>query len=89
MTLTFMFTAPRRYVSKRELRIIWGKYDIKKCVLAIEKGKSGYEHFQGRVTISGHDKDDVLERFHALSPQTHIEIAETEESRYERKDGRF
>ena len=89
MTMTFIFTAPRRYVSKRELRIVWEKYDIKACTLAIEKGKGGYEHFQGRITIAGHEKDDVFARIHDLSPQTHVEVAETTDNRYERKDGRF
>lgn len=69
--------------------MVFDHYDVKKCVVGIEKGKHGYEHFQGRTVFSGHEKDAIFDFIHEQIPEMHLEVAETTDSDYERKDGRF
>lgn len=80
-----LFTIERR-TTKRELRILFDKHDIKKFVVGIEKGKSGLRHYQIRLETSD---PDFFNRFHAQIPQANIREAESHSLEYERKEGRF
>lgn len=82
-----MITAPRR-IPKRAWKIIIDKYDCKKWIIAKERGKNGYEHWQIRVESSS---GEFFEHVHAELPEAHIEKAErgVDECRYETKEGQF
>ena len=84
----WMITAPRARVCKREWKIVLQKFDIKKWIIAKEKGKNGYEHWQVRLECSGKDffkwmRDNI--------PSAHVEKAElgVDECRYETKEGQY
>lgn len=42
----YMITAPKNRFPKKIWRILIEKYDIHDGVIALERGKSGYEHWQ-------------------------------------------
>lgn len=86
MTQTWMMTAPKSRISKRELKILMDLSDVKRWILAIEKGKNGYEHWQCRFTASD---PELFERWTELNPWIHLEKAQTDDFKYERKEGRF
>lgn len=83
----WMITAPRR-VPKRAWKVIIDTYDCKKWIIAKERGKGGYEHWQIRIETSS---GELFERVHALLPEAHVEKAErgVDECRYETKEGKY
>lgn len=80
-----LFTIERR-TTKRELRILFDKHDVKKFVVGIEKGKNGLQHYQIRLETSD---PEFFNRFTAQIPQAHVSEAESHNLEYERKEGRF
>lgn len=62
MTQTWMMTAPKTRLSKREIRMLMDWSDVKDYTLALEVGKGGYEHWQCRFTASD---TDLFERWTA------------------------
>nr|QRV62028.1 replication associated protein [ssDNA virus sp.] len=76
-------------VPKRALMTIIEKWDVKQWIIAKERGKNGYEHWQCRFEISGD-----MEKFFEWC-KNHMESAHVEQStaewtdKYERKEGRF
>lgn len=83
MSEIYMITTPRDHTCKREIMKTIEDYDIHKWIVAIEKGKGGYEHFQIRLQTSA-TFDQLKERF----PKGHIEKA-SNTWEYERKEGRY
>lgn len=73
-------------ISKRELRILKLKSDVKKYTIAKETGEGGYEHWQARFDSSD---PDLFERWTGIEPGLHLEPASTECDDYERKGGRY
>lgn len=80
-----LFTIERR-TTKKELRILFDRHDVKKFVIGIEKGKNGLRHYQIRLETSD---PEFFNRFHAQIPQANIREAESHSLDYERKEGRF
>lgn len=98
MAQAWMITAPRSTepdewgithpTSKREIRMILDRFDVKHFTIGIEVGKKGYQHYQMRMTVSG-DPEEFFDQIKDLEPTWHLEKAEIEKSEYERKEGRF
>lgn len=86
MSQWYMLTIPRSATSKKQLRLIFDECDVKKYIIAKEKGKNGYEHYQIRVESS---RPDFFDYVHDRIPQSHIMKAETDSFDYERKEGHF
>lgn len=86
MTQWYMLTIPKTATSKRQIRILFDECDVKKWIIGIEKGKGGYEHYQIRLESS---RPDFFDYFHDRVPQAHIMKAESQDIKYERKEGRF
>lgn len=72
------------------IRLIFERYDIKDWVVALEKGKGGYRHYQLRFDISG-DYDTFFNTCKLVIPSLHLEKATNGpyENDYERKEGFF
>lgn len=86
MTDSYMLIGPRDRISKREIAEIVRTNDCKDWIIAKETGKSGYEHWQIRLTTSN---PDFFERVKELEPSFKIIKAQQPSSDYERKEGRF
>lgn len=83
MSTIYMITAPRSKLHKREIKKMIEDYDIHKWIVAKEKGKGGYEHWQIRIQTSA-----SFEQLKARMPQAHIEKA-SDTWEYERKEGNY
>lgn len=78
-----MITASRAQVHKRAIKNYLKTRDIHKWIVAIEKGKGGYEHWQIRLESS-----ESFEQLQNYFRTAHIEKS-TVWCDYERKEGRF
>lgn len=88
MSSTWMLTAPRQKVSKRQVKLLLENFDVKKYIFAKETGKDGYEHWQIRIQISGDDERIFFRLQEHFRDAAHIEKAQ-DVWEYERKEGRF
>lgn len=88
MSSTWMLTAPRQKVSKRQVKLLLENFDVKKYIFAKETGKDGYEHWQIRIQISGNDDQNFFRLQEHFRDAAHIEKAQDVWD-YERKEGRF
>lgn len=88
MVQAWIITAPRAHVSKRAIHIMIDTNDCKKWIVAKEKGKNGYEHWQIRIESSN---TGFFEWCKMYIPTAHVEKAErgVDESRYETKEGQY
>ena len=81
---TYMMTVPRS-VPKRALRIMIECNDVKKWIIGIEKGRSGYDHYQIRIKVSN---DNFFDWCKVHIPSAHVEEGQ-DLWEYERKEGRY
>lgn len=79
----YMVTIPHSGVTKRAFFEMIEKWDIHKWVYAVEKGKKGYKHIQGRFQTS-----KPFEEIKKQLPGAHIEEA-SNTWEYERKGGKY
>lgn len=87
MVTYWMGVAPRdNRCTKKALRIMLDKFDCKTWIIAMETGKDGYRHWQIRL---GTSSDDLFDWAKAHIPVLHLEKAETDDFKYERKEGHF
>lgn len=75
-----------RICSKKLLNLILEKADVKKWIIAKEKGKNGLDHWQIRLTSSD---PEFFEHMSEWCEWAHVEKAQTEDFTYERKEGRY
>lgn len=75
-----------RICSKKLLSYIFEQADVKRYIVAIEKGKNGLEHFQIRLSCSD---PEFFEHMKEWCEWAHVEKAETDSFDYERKEGRY
>lgn len=79
----YMVTIPRSGIVKKRFFEMIEQWDIHKWVYAVEKGKHGYKHVQGRFQTS-----KSFEEIKKQLPGAHIEEA-SDTWEYERKGGRY
>lgn len=79
----WMMTMPRSAANKRTLKLLIEEKDIHKWVIGYETGRSGYKHFQVRLSWDG-TFDQIKEWF----PDANIREGQ-DEWYYETKSGRF
>lgn len=85
MVKVMMLTVPQT-VHKKAIRTIIESHDCKKWIVARERGKGGYGHWQIRVETSD---DHFFKAVKAVIPQAHIEESPKWQTKYERKEGYF
>lgn len=84
-----IFVAPQ-LVPRKFWEILIDKFDIKRWVLAREKGKHGLDHWQIRIEASGGEeqRNQIFEFCKKSYPSIHMEKSE-KWSDYERKESHF
>lgn len=83
MSQIFMITIPRLNTHRREIMEFIKNNDIHKWIVAKETGRSGYEHWQIRLSTNRSFED-----LKGVFPTAHIEPS-TEWGDYERKEANF
>ena len=82
----YMITAPKNRFPKKIWRILIAKYDIHDGVIALERGKSGYEHWQQRIRVADSNASNLFTTLSQIG--AHVEKS-GDDCTYERKQGRY